>query len=126
MTKMINAFLPSDFASEFELAQVGETEVHALQYGVEDVANHLLKQPFSVFLDKLSGDESVRQYIDTFLRFADRPTDRLAKIVYFEQDEAGVSRFLTKTLQSIIQSKLNVATHGERYFIAECSTFFED
>ena len=63
---MINAFLPSDFASEFELAQVGETEVHALQYGVEDVANHLLKQPFSVFLDKLSGDESVRKYIDTF------------------------------------------------------------
>ena len=89
MTKMINAFLPSDFASEFELAQVGETEVHALQYGVEDVANHLLKQPFSVFLDKLSGDESVRKYIDTFLRFADRPMDRLAKIVYFEQEEAG-------------------------------------
>ena len=86
---MINAFLPSDFASEFELAQVGETEVHALQYGVEDVANHLLKQPFSVFLDKLSGDESVRKYIDTFLRFADRPMDRLAKIVYFEQEEAG-------------------------------------
>ena len=86
---MINAFLPSDFASELELTQVGETEVHALQYGVEDVANHLLKQPFNVFLDKLSTDENVRNYIDTFLRFADRPTDRLAKIVYFEEDEAG-------------------------------------
>ena len=86
---MISAYLPSDIAPEHELMQVGETEAYALKYGVEDLAKYLLKQPFHLFLDNLTNNKDIRSYIDTFLRFSDRPTDRLAKIIYFDDDGDG-------------------------------------
>ena len=53
---MISAFLPSDLAPEHELMQVGETEAHALKYGVDDLSKFLLQQPFNIFLDNLTTD----------------------------------------------------------------------
>ena len=37
----------------------------------------------------LTNNKDIRSYIDTFLRFSDRPTDRLAKIIYFDDDGDG-------------------------------------
>jgi hypothetical protein len=91
---MISAFLPSDLAPEHELMQVGETEAYALQYGVDDLSKFLLQQPFNIFLDNLTNNKDIRTYIDTFLRFSDRPTDRLAKIVYFDEEEENCNSSL--------------------------------
>jgi hypothetical protein len=90
MELAVPSYFPSDALPVRELSRVGEEETRALEFGCDDVATHLLKQPFDKFCNNLASDQSIRAYLDSFIRFAPRPSEALALETSIEYDHASV------------------------------------